>query len=395
MGTKLPKGFTANGIHSGLKKKRKDLSLFFSSELCEFAALFTKNVVKAAPIIVGEDILERSKGLRAVIVNSGNANCMTGDEGIKDAKRMCSITAKALGVKENEVFVSSTGIIGRRMDLTPVEKGMKDLVGGLSVDGFQLAAEGIMTTDKFMKVATAEFKLNGKKVIISGVTKGAGMVKPEMATMLAYILTDASISKSALLNLLKEVNDETFNAITVDGDMSTNDTVVLLANGKAGNRKIESGDSGYLLFKEHLADVMTRLAKMIVEDGEGASRIMDIKVKGAGTKKEARQVAGAIADSLLLKCAVHGGDPNWGRVAAAAGAAGVDFDPDKMEIALDNVVFFRNAKCIVPSKAKRNKVFKGKEVEITVDLHEGQCDARMWASDMTREYIKINSFYST
>ena len=396
IGIKLPKGFLANGIHCGLKKKRKDLSLFYSEAKCKCAALFTTNVVKAAPLVLAEQVLKKNnKNIRAIIVNSGNANCMTGKRGMKDAQKMAKVSAATLGISEDSVMVSSTGVIGKPMDMKPVVSGIPKLVKGLSPDGLIQAAEGMLTTDRFYKISTRVFLLDGKKITMVGVAKGAGMIEPNMATMLCYVMTDAAISHVALKKALQEGNKDSFNSITVDGDMSTNDTVMVLANGEAGNRTIKGSGKAYNVFQQNLEGVMLDLSKMIVRDGEGASKLVQVTVKGAKTMIEARKAARAIADSLLTKCAICGGDPNWGRVASSVGASGIKFDPDKIDIILDGVVFFKKGHVVSPKGKKSEKVFKGKDVSIEVCLHRGNAEATMYTCDISKKYITINSFYTT
>ncbi len=396
MKIRLPKGFLANGIHCGLKKKRKDLSLFYSVKKCKCVALFTTNVVKAAPLVLAEQVLKKNdKNIQAIIVNSGNANCMTGKRGMTDARKMAKSTAAALNIPEDSVMVSSTGVIGKPMDMKPVVSGISKLARGLSSSGLIQAAEGILTTDRFYKISTRMFPVGGKKVTMVGVAKGAGMIEPNMATMLCYVMTDAAVSQVALRKALKLGNEDSFNSITVDGDMSTNDTVMVLANGEAGNQTIKGSGKDYKAFQQNLEEIMLDLAKMIVRDGEGASKLVKVSVKGAKTTFEARRAARAIADSLLTKCAIHGGDPNWGRVASSVGSSGIKFDPDKMDIILDGVVFFSKARAVCPVPGKLKKVFKNKNVDIEVRLHRGDAEAVMYTCDISKKYITINSFYTT
>lgn len=392
---KLPKGFTANGIHCGAKKKRKDLTLFFSESSCKVAAVFTQNQVKAAPVVLAEKQLAKESAVRAVVVNSGNANCMTGRRGMNDAKKMAQHAAKLLGVAEREVLVSSTGIIGEFMDMKPILGGMPKLVEGLSPKGVVDAADGIMTTDSFRKVISRTFTVGRQKINMIGIAKGAGMIDPSMATMLCYIMTDANISKKALAKALAESNEISFNAMTVDGDMSTNDTVMLLANGKAGNKLIAGGTKAYKSFKENLDAITVGLTKMVVRDGEGASKFIEVKVKGAKTAADAKKVADSIGSSLLVKCAVLGGDPNWGRIASSAGASGVKINTDKMKITLDGVVYFRNGKALAHDDRKKSSVFKKKDVRIEVDLVSGKKDATVYTCDISKKYITLNSYYTT
>jgi glutamate N-acetyltransferase / amino-acid N-acetyltransferase len=391
----LPKGFLAGGMHCGAKRKRKDISLLFSEKNCVAAALFTNNTVKAAPVARGIKQIGSEGPLRAVVINSGNANCMTGNRGLSDAEKMADIAARALGIGAREVFVSSTGIIGQYMKMRPILHGIRTLSGKLSRGGIQDAADGIVTTDGFRKMSFRRFKVRGKEVVITGIAKGAGMIKPEMATMLAYLMTDADIDREALDEALREANCSTFNSITVDGDMSTNDTVLVIANGAANNGKISKKSPGMKVFAKNLKAVMLDLSFMIVRDGEGASKFIEVEVKGARTDNDAKKAAGAIADSLLVKCAVAGGDPNWGRIASSAGASGVKFDPDKMTIKLDGVVFLRRGKHVPGAGRLNTRVFKEKDVKIEVDLASGKGKACFYSCDITTKYIDLNSFYTT
>ncbi|MFH1798964.1 MAG: bifunctional glutamate N-acetyltransferase/amino-acid acetyltransferase ArgJ [Candidatus Omnitrophota bacterium] len=391
----LPKGFLAGAVHCGIKRKRKDLSLFYSEVPCKIAAIFTKNVVKAAPVILAIKQLKKTDSIRAVVVNSGNANCMTGKRGLNDAKKMARHMAKLLKVSENEVLVSSTGVIGRFMPMKSVIKGLATLSKEFSADGLLDAANGIITTDRFCKISARSFEIGRKMVTITGVAKGAGMIQPDMATMLCYILTDADVEKKSLKKALVSSSEDSFNAITVDGDMSTNDTVMLLANGEAGNNPIKEGTEAFKVFQKNLDEVSRDLAKMIVEDGEGAVKFMEVYVNGAKTKNDASKAALATANSLLVKCAVLGGDPNWGRIGSSIGSSGIDFDPDKMEIKLDGVVFFKKGGAVPFPKQKALSVFKGKKVKIEVDLHSGKNSAIVYSCDISGKYIKLNSDYTS
>ena len=391
----MPKGFLASGVHCGAKQKRKDLSLLYSEKPAKVAALFTKNTVKAAPVLLALKELEKTDTIKAVVANSGNANCMTGKRGLKDARDTASAVAKALGIKQHEVVVSSTGIIGQYMNMKPIFKGVKSLVRHLSEKGLADAADGIMTTDSFHKIASRKFKIGTKTVSVAGIAKGAGMIKPEMATMLGYVITDANISVKALKKALGEANNSSFNAITVDGDMSTNDTVLLMANGEADNSLIKDEGRDYRVFLKNLDMVTKELASMIVKDGEGAHKFIEVRVQGAKNSKDAKKVAEAIADSLLVKCAVSGGDPNWGRIASSAGSSGVQFDPEKMDITLDGVTYLKAGEARSRVNRKATSVFKGKSVLIEVNLHMGKSKANFYSCDISKKYITLNSYYTT
>ncbi len=392
---RLPKGFLANGIHCGLKNKRKDLSLLYSEIPCKVAAIFTKNLVKAAPVVVAMEQLRKSRHFRAILVNSGNANCMTGERGIRDARKMARGLNQVLDVPEETVLVSSTGVIGEFMPMEPMINGMPRLAAGLSPNGVIAAAEGIMTTDRFHKVASRVFTVGGKIITMTGIAKGAGMIDPNMATMLCFVLTDANISQKALKRSLSASADVTFNAITVDGDMSTNDTAMVMANGEAGNRLIKDSGRDFALFQKNLNEITGELARMIVRDGEGANKFVEVRVKGGKNEADAKKAAKAVANSLLVKCAVHGGDPNWGRVASSIGASGIKFDPAKLEIVLDGVTFFKNGRTILHGKSQVISVFKGEDVSIEVNLHSGRAEAVVCTCDISKKYITINSYYTT
>ncbi len=371
----LPKGFKANGIACGLKKSGKlDLALVVSDVPAKSFGLFTTNKVIAAPVVLCKEHLKKNKNFKAIIANSGNANCFNGADGLKDAKTTVKTLAKKLSVKEVEIFVGSTGIIGKRMDVKKITDSIDVLVDNLSADKIGLAEQAIMTTDKFAKELTVEFKVGNKKVRISGIAKGAGMISPKMATMLCYVMTDANISQKALEKSLKEAVEMSFNCVTVDGCMSTNDTIILMANGQADNSLINENTKEYDLFAKSLKIICLELAKMMVKDGEGATKIIQIDVKSAKTKKDANTVALAIANSNLFKTAMYGQNPNFGRIVAAAGACGVNIDPDKIKVKLGPL--------------------DQQEIKVLVDLKMGNFATTVYASDLTHEYIKINAEYN-
>ncbi|MFH1305932.1 MAG: bifunctional glutamate N-acetyltransferase/amino-acid acetyltransferase ArgJ [Candidatus Omnitrophota bacterium] len=393
---KLPKGFLAGGIHCGAKKKRKDLSLFYSEKPCRVAACFTTNAVKAAPLVLTCEQLKKTGGwARAVVVNSGHANCMTGSRGLNDARKMAKTMAELINVPKDMVLVSSTGVIGVPIPMKPVIKGMKRLVSALSTDGLIDAADGIMTTDFFRKITSRTFVLDGKKIRMTAVGKGAGMIEPNMATMLCYILTDAAVSAGVMKKALSGSVGVSFNALTVDGDMSTNDTVMLLANGAAGNKTVKWHGKDLEVFRENLDSICIDIARMVARDGEGAEKFMEVCVRGARSRKDAGKIAKSVAGSLLVKCAVLGGDPNWGRIASSAGASGVVFDPEKMEIKLDGVTFLRKGSFAAPDKKRITPVFKGKDVLIEIDLHGGKAAAVVFSCEISKKYIRMNAHYTT
>ena len=392
----LPKGFTAGAVHCGIKKTKKDLALIYSKIGCKAAAVFTKNKVKAAPLLISKDILNKGEPIKAVIINSGNANCCTGWYGTRDAKRMVAEVSKNLKIRFNNVLVSSTGIIGKRLPIDLIEKAMPKLIKSISEKGIVNLAKGISTTDKILKVYVEKINIGKKEVIISGVAKGAGMIHPNMATMLAFMMTDAKIDKDALKSALKEASDESFNAITVDGDMSTNDTALLMANGASGNKTIKNKTKEYYIFLKGLKDVCIKLAKDIVRDGEGATKLVEVYVKNAKTKSDAKKVAETIATSSLVKTSIYGENPNWGRVASSVGSSGVkNVRQNKFEVYLDKICVFKKGKAPDHLAEKFHKIYKKKNVEIVVDLHTGTKEARMWTCDLTKKYVEINSHYMT
>jgi len=370
----LPVGFKANGVACGLKKSGKpDLALLYSEPPALACAKFTTNSIIAAPLIVSKKHLNSAKKIQAVLVNSGNANCFTGKAGIKDAEATAGYVAQELKIAKNSVLVNSTGIIGKKLDIAKIKQGIPELVFGLSCPGIQKAEKAIMTTDTFAKEVSVTLKIGAKLVHLCGIAKGAGMIAPDMATMLCFIMTDAKITKQALDKALIVAVDKSFNCISVDGCMSTNDTVLVLANGAAGN-KIISGGKSLGDFSKALDLVCLDLAKMVVEDAEGATKFIQIDVCQAKNYHEARKVALSIANSALFKTAVFGENPNFGRVAAAVGASGFKIKENQLKINLGSL--------------------KQKQVKLTVSLSRGKAGATVYTSDLTPEYIKINAQYN-
>lgn len=374
-GVTAPQGFKANGLYCGLKRSGKlDLGLLVSDVPCVQAAVFTKNSIKAAPLIVSMKNIKTPRG-RAVVVNSGNANCYTGQQGFQTALKTTEIVAKHLGVKPSQILVTSTGIIGRPLPFEKIEVHAAPLVQGLSVKGSQAFAQAIMTTDLVMKEIAVKFTLGGKTVVIGGCAKGSGMIEPNMATMLGFITTDAAISSTLLKAALKEVTERSFNSITVDGCMSTNDMVTLQANGLANNPVIRTKGKDYDQFVKALLYVATDLSKKIVLDGEGATKFITIHVRGALNHAQAQRMAKAVANSALVKTAAFGSNPNWGRVGAAIGSLGIKGVNEKtMKISFSP--------------------FDQKDISITVQLKLGQAEATVYTCDFSYEYVKINGEYN-
>ncbi len=400
-GVTAPKGFMASGVKAGIKKSgRKDLALLFSEVPAVAAASFTTNRFLASPVKVSmEHIANRTH--QAVIVNSGNANCANGRTGDRDAAQMAGFIAGSMDIGSKEVLVASTGIIGHYLPIDKIRKAIPELIGDLSETGGTRFAETIMTTDTVKKELAIKFTAGGRTITIGGSCKGVGMLYPEMrtarhATMLAFLSTDAAISKMMLEEALDEAIQDSFNMVSVDGDMSTNDTCLILANGLAGNAKIGKKDAAYRTFALALKTLCGDLAVMMAKDGEGATKLLEIEVRGAKSGADARTVARKISVSNLLKCAVHGADPNWGRVAASAGASGIKFDPDRTDIYLGAVkVFSRGASIKGFDAARARSAFLKDKVSVRVDLGAGRGRAKAWTCDFSKEYVVINSEYST
>jgi len=392
----LPKGFLASGVHCGIKRFNKDLGIIYSPFACKAAGVFTKNIVKAAPVIVAKETLSKGNLINAIVVNSGNANCCTGRSGIRDAKKMIAAVAENLKVNMSNVCVASTGIIGKRLPIEKIVAAVPKAVKKLSEKGLFSVAKSILTTDRKIKTESAKFAIGRKEVTICGISKGAGMIHPDMATMLCFITTDARIDKDALKRALKKSVESSFNAITIDGDMSTNDCVLIMANSQAHNRVIKKDSKEFDMFTRHLSKVCFELAKDIIKDGEGATKFVTVHVKGAKTNANAQTVARAVASSLLVKTSIHGQDANWGRVASSVGASMTDsVRQNKIEIFLDGVCMLRKGKFANPQKEKVSKVYKKKNVKILVNLNSGKEEARIWTCDLSKKYVEINSHYIT
>ncbi|MFH1269470.1 MAG: bifunctional glutamate N-acetyltransferase/amino-acid acetyltransferase ArgJ [Candidatus Omnitrophota bacterium] len=371
----LPQGFQASGIASGIKKSGKlDLALFCSGFSAKAACQFTANKIQAAPITVNKKHLKQNKDYRAIIVNSGNANCFTGKRGLKDAEEMACALSRGAGLKEGSVLVASTGIIARPLPLVKIKKSIPQLVRGLSRDGIDRAKIAILTTDTFAKEITVKLNIASRIVTVCGVAKGAGMIAPNMATMLCFILTDARITRGALKKALGSAVNNSFNCITVDGCMSTNDMVIALANGAGANNLIDTGNKHFDPFMKALSIVCLELAKMIVRDAEGATKFIRIKVGKAKNYAQARAAALNIANSNLFKTAMYGENPNFGRIIAALGASGIDTEEKDINI--------------------RVSPLHKKEINVEVSLKQGNACATVYTSDLTPEYIKINAGYN-
>ncbi|MEW5867247.1 MAG: bifunctional glutamate N-acetyltransferase/amino-acid acetyltransferase ArgJ [Bacillota bacterium] len=393
-GITAPRGFRACGIHCGIKRARPDLALITSEVRAASAGVFTTSRVKAAPVLVSMEHL-RSGWARAIVVASGNANACTGARGLEDARAMAAVTAEELGVSPEEVVVASTGVIGVPMPIEKVCEGIRSAASVLSPEGYRDAAEAILTTDRAVKEVAISTEIGGCTVRLGGIAKGSGMIHPNMATMLAFVTTDAAITPEMLRRALACSVEKSFNMITVDGDTSTNDMAVVLANGLAGNPTIAREGADFDSFATALDEVAGRLAMMIVKDGEGASKFIRVEVFGASTKEDARRVARTIASSNLVKTAVFGADPNWGRILAAAGRAGVDFDPELVDVYIGDILVAKAGAAIDFDTSRARNVLAADEVVLSVDLNAGCESASAMTCDLTYEYVKINASYTS
>src|ERR671916_816308 len=393
VGATAPRGFSAAGVACGVRYEgRRDLGLLFSNEGGSTASVaLTKNLLRAAPLLVTGEAVE-SGGVRAVVVNSGVANAATGERGLEDARGMQGLAAAELGLEPGEVAVASTGVIGEHLPMDRVETGIKEAAASLSDDGSPFA-EAILTTDTRTKEAVATMEIGGEVVTVGGVAKGSGMIHPNMATMLAFVTTDAAVEKKSLQNALNGATERTFNRITVDGDTSTNDMVLLMANGAAGNEPLTQSSPDYPAFEEAVEAVMGGLAKEIARDGEGATKLIEVVVEGAKEEVSAAALAKAVVGSSLVKAAAYGEDANWGRVLAAMGYAGVPFDPEGVEIFFGPVKVFEKGEPAPHDAAEANATLVGDEVVITACLGEGEGSASAWGCDLTPEYVEINGSY--
>ena len=393
------KGFKANGVHCGIRKNRqkRDLSLIFSEVPASAAAVYTKNLVKGAPLKITKEHL--SNGIaQAVICNSGNANtCNANGEEI--ANETCYIVADALGIEKNDVVVASTGVIGQPLDITPIKNGMSELAGGLSADGAAFAAEGIMTTDTVKKEVAVSFTVGGKECKIGGMAKGSGMIHPNMATMLVFITSDVSISPEMLKEALTGDIGRTFNMISIDGDTSTNDMVCVLANGMAGNAKITEKGKDFDEFMRALNTVTVHLCRMIAADGEGPTKLLECRVSGAADEATAKTVAKSVVCSALTKAAMFGADANWGRVLCAIGYSGADVDVNRIDVsflsAAGKIEVCKDGAGVEFSEEKAKKILLESEIDILVNLNSGDYTATAWGCDLTYDYVKINGDYRT
>jgi glutamate N-acetyltransferase/amino-acid N-acetyltransferase len=385
-------GFVATGVACGVRSTGvRDLGLLFSEVPCEAAAVFTRNAVKGAPLVVTREAVERG-GVRAVVANSGIANAATGQRGIEDARAMQELAAEALGIGAGEVAVASTGVIGVRLPMDMISVGIRAAAGELGGTGF---AEAIMTTDTREKEAVARVEVGGKTVTVGGTAKGSGMIHPNMGTMLAFLTTDAAVEKKCLGETLRRVTDRTYNRVTVDGDTSPSDVALLMANGAARNTRITLDSPDYPVFAEAVEGVARELAKEIARDGEGATRLVEVVVEGAASEERASALAKSVVGSNLVKAAVFGEDANWGRVITAMGYSGVEFDPEEVDLWFGPIKVFSDGEPVAHEEAEANATLARGEVRITARLDEGEASATAWGCDLSYEYVRINGSYRT
>jgi glutamate N-acetyltransferase/amino-acid N-acetyltransferase len=401
----FPRGFRAGTAACGIKAftagasaiptgQRDDLVVIQSTNPCDSGGVFTTNKIKSASVVIDELHLQHNR-VRALVVISGNANACTGAQGFKDALQMAKLTADRLDLDPDQVLVGTTGVIGRYLPMDAVKAGITSACGGLGADRGIEAARAIMTTDTVPKTAQMEIEIAGRTVRIGGMCKGSGMIHPNMATMLAYITTDAAVEPGLMSKLARPVADRSFNQVTVDGDSSTNDTFLVLANGAAGNAAIRHGTPEAEMLQAAIADVARELARAIARDGEGATKMITVRVQGAESDAEARTAARAVASSSLVKTAVHGGDPNWGRIVCALGYSGAELALDRLHLSIGGLVVFERGAGVDVDLSAVRRAFEQPEIEIVATLGLGNGHAEAWGCDLSEEYVRINAEYTT
>ncbi|HJC49871.1 MAG TPA: bifunctional glutamate N-acetyltransferase/amino-acid acetyltransferase ArgJ [Candidatus Anaerostipes avistercoris] len=400
-GVTSPKGFLAAGIRAGIKpgSEKKDMAVIYSEEPAVLAGTFTRNIVKAAPVKWDQKLVKEQGAIRAVVVNTGIANACTGIEGYENTKKEAALAAELFGIRQEEVAVGSTGVIGQQLPMEVIEEGIRRLVSAISHDrqSSRDAAEAILTTDTKSKEAAVSVEIGGKEVIIGGICKGSGMIHPNMGTMLGYIATDAAIEQEILQEMQKEIVEDTFNMISVDGDTSTNDTVLVMANAMAGNEKIQEKNEDYEIFKEGLLYVNRELAKQIAGDGEGCTKLFEVCVEGADTRENAKILSKSVVTSSLTKAAIYGRDANWGRILCALGYSGVDFDPEKVDIAFESAAgtidIVKDGIAADYSEDEATNILSEEKVTARINVHNGEEEATAWGCDLTHDYVSINADY--
>ena len=399
-GATAAKGFQAASCAAGIKKNgTPDMAMLYSTAPCTAAGTFTTNIVKAAPVLWDRDIVQSGNTAQAVVVNSGVANACTGQEGYESCRKTAHAAAEVLQIREDAVFVASTGVIGQQIPTDKIVSGVKQMAPQLAegLESGGAAAKAIMTTDTVPKETAVTVEIGGKTVTVGGMCKGSGMIHPNMCTMLCFVTTDAVISKDMLQRALSDIVQDTFNMVSVDGDTSTNDTVLLMANGLAGNMEIASADENYEIFYGALKEVCTVLAKKIASDGEGATKLFETKVVHAESKEQAVILSKAVITSSLAKAAMFGADANWGRILCAMGYSGAAFDPDLVDLRFESeagsIGIMENGTALPYSEEEATEILSGKEVRALVDLHQGDAEAVAWGCDLTYDYVKINADY--
>ena len=390
-----PKGFQADGIEAGIKKGNKDLGLIVSEVPATAAAVYTTNQFQAAPLKVTQESISHDGLIQAVIVNSGCANACTGEQGLKDAYETRKLVAQKLNVKEHLVAVASTGVIGVNLQMEKLKSGIEQLNPDFSKDHAVAFQTAILTTDTIMKTCCFSAEIDGKTVTMGGTAKGSGMIHPNMATMLGYITTDAKISQQALQQALREVTEKSFNQITVDGDTSTNDTVLVLANGKAENETLTHEHPEWQVFKQLLTLTSESLAKQIAKDGEGATKLIEVEVKGALNELDARMIAKQVVGSSLVKTAVYGADANWGRIIGAVGQTKARINPENVDVSIGHIDMLKASVPVSFSEDEALNYLKQDFIQIFVDLHCGEAVGKAWGCDLSYDYVKINASYRT
>jgi len=393
----LPQGFFLNGINSRIgNREKRDIALIYSEVPCVAAGLFTKNRVKAAPVIISKRHLRNGRA-QAILANSGCANACTGRRGIEDAETMAYDLACQLGIKKEDVLLASTGVIGRFLPMNRVKEGIQKITETMgSPSKPEFFVEAIMTTDTTPKIISRQFLThNRKRATICGLAKGAGMIHPDLATLLCFIITDVDINRRLLQRSLMSSTEKSFNSLTIDGDTSTNDAVLILANGRAGNRPINNANRDFLRFQDNLDCLMLGLAELIARDGEGATKLVRVIVRNAKATLSAKKMARHIASSPLVKTALYGSDPNWGRLMAAIGSSGIRIDPQRIDIYFGKLQVAKNGEPVSYSEREAKRILEKREVEIVIDLKQGKGEAKVYTCDLTPNYVKINACYRT
>jgi len=394
-GVTYPLGFTAAGVRAGIKKSGNlDVAVIYTEKPAAVAGVFTKNQVAAAPIRVSKIVVNTGTA-HAIVANAGCANACTGEQGLRDAEKMAEVVAEELHCRQDDVVVASTGVIGVNLNMDKMTAGIKDAIKNLSREGSVNAGNAIITTDTYSKSCATEVEIGGKQIRFGAIAKGSGMIQPDMATMLCFITTDAAIDQKLLQDALSEITEVTFNMISVDGDMSTNDMVTVLANGAAGNEKITSKNDDYKIFYSTLENICRELSKKIAADGEGATKFLTINVNGAESFADAKKVAMSVAKSPLVKTAFFGEDPNWGRVICAVGYSGVKINPALTVVKFGDIPVYAHGVGAKYNDAALKKVMASKEIVIDIELGLGDTTATVWSCDFSYEYVKINGEYHT